>query len=139
MTTLGSKELIELSFCIFMAIIYALMSYNISTSKREAFKMCITYDNMQFFNWDEDKEIANEKKHGISFREAASVFKDPNILIKPDVDHSDDEDRFIIIGLSDKPRLLVVCHCYRESDTIIRIISARKATVNESIAYGGGL
>jgi len=139
MTTLGSKELIELSFCIFMAIIYALMCYNISTSKREAFKMCITYDNMQFFNWDEDKEIANEKKHGISFREAASVFKDPNILIKPDVDHSKDEDRFIIIGLSDKPRLLVVCHCYRESDTIIRIISARKATVNESIAYGGGL
>ena len=101
--------------------------------------MIITYDNMQFFNWDEDKEIANEKKHGISFREAASVFKDPNILIKPDVDHSKDEDRFIIIGLSDKPRLLVVCHCYRESDTIIRIISARKATVNESIAYGGTL
>jgi len=96
-------------------------------------------NNLQFFSWDEDKEIANEKKHGISFREAASVFRDPNILIKRDVDHSYNEDRFIIIGLSEKPRLLVVCHCYRESDTIIRIISARKATANESAEYRGGL
>jgi len=94
---------------------------------------------IQFFSWDEDKDIANEKKHGITFREAASVFKDPNILIKSDIDHSDNEDRFIIIGLSEKPRLLVVCHCYRESDSIIRIISARKATTNESVEYRGGL
>ena len=56
---------------------------------------------------------------------------------KRDVDHSDDEDRFIIMGLSQKTRLLVVCHCYRESDTIIRIISARKATKNESVDYSG--
>jgi hypothetical protein len=101
--------------------------------------MEIPKNNLQFFSWDEDKDIANEKKHGITFREAASVFKDPNILIKSDIDHSYDEDRFIIIGLSEKPRLLVVCHCYRESDAIIRIISARKATVNESAEYRGGL
>ena len=101
--------------------------------------MSIQQINLQFFSWDEDKDIANEKKHGITFREAASVFKDPNILIKSDVDHSHDEDRFIIIGLSEKTRLLVVCHCYRESDAIIRIISARKATMNESVEYRGGL
>ena len=97
--------------------------------------MSMTFDNIQFFSWDEDKEIANEKKHGVSFKEAASVFKDPNILIKRDDDHSYNEDRFIIIGLSEKPRLLVVCHCYKESDNIIRIISARKATRNESAEY----
>jgi len=94
--------------------------------------------NLQYFNWDEDKETINIKKHGISFREAVSVFNDPNILIKHDVDHSDSEDRFIILGMSDKPRLLVVCHCYRESDKIIRIISARKATKNEGTEYRGG-
>jgi len=92
---------------------------------------------MQYFSWDEDKEILNKRKHGISFREAVSVFSDPNILIKHDIDHSENEDRFIIMGLSDKPRLLVVCHCYRESDSIIRIISARKATKNESLEYRG--
>ena len=101
--------------------------------------MSISSNNIQFFSWDEDKEAANEKKHGISFREAASVFEDPNILIKPDDDHSYDEDRFVIIGLSNKPRVLVVCYCYRESDTIIRIISARKATATECVEYGGGL
>jgi len=99
--------------------------------------MNMTFDNLQFFNWDEDKEKANEIKHGVSFREAAAVFKDLYALEKRDVDHSDDEDRFIIIGLSERPRLLVVCHCYRESDTIIRIISARKATKNESVDYRG--
>jgi len=97
----------------------------------------MSLQNLQLFNWDEDKEIANVKKHGISFREAVSIFEDPNLLIKPDVDHSNEEDRFIILGLSDKPRLLVVCHCYRESDTIIRIISARKATRHESEEYRG--
>ena len=97
----------------------------------------MSLQNLQLFNWDEDKEIANVKKHGISFREAVSVFEDPNLLIKPDIDHSNEEDRFIILGLSDKPRLLVVCHCYRESDTIIRIISARKATRHESEEYRG--
>ena len=99
--------------------------------------MNITFNNLQFFNWDEDKEKLNERKHGVSFREAATVFKDKNALVKHDVDHSDDEDRFIILGLSEQPRLLVVCHCYRESDTVIRIITARKATENESADYGG--
>ena len=99
----------------------------------------MTFDNVQFFNWDDDKEIINEKKHGVTFKEAASVFKDIHALVKRDEDHSNDEERFIIVGISEKPRLLIVCHCYRESDTIIRIISARKATKNESADYKGEL
>ena len=106
-------------------------------NRRLLAEMKITFDNLQFFTWDEDKEKVNENKHGVSFMEAATVFKDLNALVKRDVDHSVDEDRFIIIGLSEKARLLVVCHCYRESDTIIRIISARKATKNESANYRG--
>ncbi|MCL2627177.1 MAG: BrnT family toxin [Oscillospiraceae bacterium] len=93
--------------------------------------------DLQYFSWDENKEISNEKKHGVSFTEASTVFKDLNALVKRDIDHSDNEDRFIIIGLSAQSNLLVVCHCYRESDTIIRIISARKATKNESADYRG--
>jgi len=97
--------------------------------------MSESLNTLQFFNWDDDKEVANKKKHGVSFKEATSAFKDINALVKRDIDHSEDEDRFIIIGLSDRPRLLVVCHCYREGDTIIRLISARKATNKESAEY----
>jgi len=66
-----------------------------------------------------------------------TVFDDDNALYKPDISHSQSEDRFIILGFSVNPRLLVVCHCYRESDTVIRIISARKATNAEREQYGG--
>jgi len=76
-------------------------------------------------------------KHGISFYEAMTVFDDDNALYKPDRSHSDNEDRFIILGFSTNPRLLVVCHCYKESETVIRIISARKATSTEREQYGG--
>jgi len=89
------------------------------------------------FDWDENKNNANIQKHGISFYEAMTVFDDDNALYKPDVGHSQNEDRFIILGLSKSPRLLVVCHCYRESETVIRIISARKATSSEHEQYGG--
>ena len=92
---------------------------------------------VQLFNWDESKDSLNEKKHGVSFREAATVFSDENALVIPDIDHSEYEERFVIIGLSSKLRLLVVCHCFRESDTTIRLISARKATKRESELYGG--
>jgi uncharacterized DUF497 family protein len=74
--------------------------------------------------WDENKNQENIKKHKVSFEEA-------------EPEHSDKEDRFIILGLSKMLSLLVVCHCYREEDKIIRIITARKATKNESKAYGG--
>ena len=89
------------------------------------------------FDWDENKNIANIQKHGVSFYEAMTVFDDDNALYKSDISHSQDEDRFIILGLSSETRLLVVCHCYRESETVIRIISARKATNSEHEQYGG--
>jgi uncharacterized DUF497 family protein len=91
------------------------------------------------FEWDDNKNKANIRKHKIEFVEAMTVFDDDNALYKPDTDHSQDEDRFIILGISKNLRLLVVCHCYRESSTVVRIISARKATKQEWIQYGGEL
>ena len=88
------------------------------------------------FEWDENKNQKNQRKHGISFEEASSVFYDENALLRDDPDHSDEEDRFVILGLSNNANLLVVCHCYRASETVIRIISARKATKTESKFYG---
>jgi uncharacterized DUF497 family protein len=87
--------------------------------------------------WDEDKNQENIKKHKVSFQEAETVFYDSNAKIIHDPDHSDNEDRFIILGLSKLLNLLVVCHCYRENDETIRIITARKATKNEIKGYGG--
>ena len=89
------------------------------------------------FEWDEAKEKANISKHKISFQEAQTVFHDPFALIIDDPVHSASEDRFILLGLSHILKLLIVCHCYRESDEVIRIISARKATKAESSNYGG--
>ena len=87
------------------------------------------------FEWDERKNAINTQKHGISFLEAQSVFADPEALVIDDPEHSEDEERFIILGRSNKANLLTVCHCYRASDTVIRIISARKATRTESLWY----
>jgi uncharacterized protein len=87
------------------------------------------------FEWDQHKQKANIRKHGISFDEARTVFFDENALQFFDPDHSEDEDRFIMLGISFKLRTLVVCHCFRESETVIRIISARKADRNEENEY----
>lgn len=87
------------------------------------------------FEWDENKNTINTRKHKISFEEAQTVFYDAEALVIPDPEHSQDEERFIILGMSRQANLLVVCHCYRESETVIRIISARKATRNESVQY----
>ena len=87
------------------------------------------------FEWDKNKNRINQRKHGISFEEASTVFYDEEALLRDDPDHSEEEDRFIILGLSNKTNLLVVCHCYRASETVIRIISARKATKTESKFY----
>ena len=87
------------------------------------------------FEWDKKKNLSNQKKHGISFEEAQTVFVDDNALLIHDPDHSSEEDRFILLGLSAKLRMLVVCHCYRKSDDIIRIISARKAMRLEQKMY----
>lgn len=87
------------------------------------------------FEWDDNKNQTNIKKHGISFEEASSVFYDEEALIIADEEHSDDEERFVLIGFSFKANLLVVCHCCREQDSIIRIISARKANGSERNEY----
>ena len=87
------------------------------------------------FEWDENKNQINQRKHKVSFDEAKTVFEDVEALVIDDPDHSQEEDRFIILGLSNKTNLLVVCHCYRESDTVNRIISARKATTTETKQY----
>lgn len=88
------------------------------------------------FEWNQSKADRNVKKHGVSFPEARSVFFDENARLIPDPDHSEDEDRFILLGISDQVRMLVVCHCYRTNEEIIRIISARKATRAEAKTYG---
>jgi uncharacterized protein len=87
--------------------------------------------------WDEKKNRDNIMKHKVSFEEAETAFFDPNGKLINDPDHSNDEDRFIFLGLSKMLRLLVVCHCYRENDETIRIITARKATKKEIKYYGG--
>ena len=88
-----------------------------------------------YFEWDPSKNLINQKKHNISFEEAQTVFYDENALLIDDPDHSDEEDRFIFLGFSRRANLLVVCHCYRHSESVIRIISARKATRKETEAY----
>lgn len=85
--------------------------------------------------WDPHKAAANLRKHGVSFDEAKSAFHDENAKLIDDPDHSSDEERFILLGLSLSLRLIVVCHCYRGNDEIIRIISARKATARETKSY----
>ena len=90
------------------------------------------------YEWDEQKNKINIAKHGVSFEEAVTVFSDPKSILFMDWNHSFEEDRFIIIGLSDLAHVLIVCHCYRENDNIIRIISARKAEKDEEKIYEKG-
>lgn len=87
------------------------------------------------FEWDKKKEKANIKKHGVSFEEARTAFYDENAIQFYDPDHSEDEDRFILLGASYKLNTLVVCHCFRMEETKVRIISARKADKDEAMAY----
>ena len=90
------------------------------------------------FSWDNRKNKTNLKKHGISFDEAQTVFFDENAVEFFDPDHSENENRFIMLGISYRMRILVVCHCLMENDTEIRIISARKAIKKEEKVYSGG-
>ncbi len=85
--------------------------------------------------WNHGKENTNVKKHGVSFEEARTTFYDENAIQFYDPDHSNEEDRFVLLGLSLKSRILVVCHYFKESETIIRIISARKADKDEELEY----
>ncbi|MFH1742639.1 MAG: BrnT family toxin [bacterium] len=87
------------------------------------------------FEWDQAKAQANLRKHGVSFEEAQTVFFDESAIEFYEDEHAEWEDRFLLLGLSSHLRLLMVCHCYRESESVIRIISARKATSNEAKFY----
>jgi uncharacterized DUF497 family protein len=87
------------------------------------------------FEWDKSKSTINLKKHGVSFEEAKSAFSDERAKLIADPDHSEDEERFILLGYSSSMRLLLVCHCYRTDESIIRIISARKASRHEAASY----
>ena len=87
------------------------------------------------FTWDNKKAESNRKKHNVSFEEAQSVFGDYDALRIYDPDHSGEEDRFLLLGLSSLLNMLVVCHCYRDNDGLIRIISARRATKKETSTY----
>lgn len=87
------------------------------------------------FSWDDRKNETNKKKHGVSFDEAKTIFYDENAIRYFDPDHSNEEDRFLMVGVSRKLRILIVCHCFQDEDSVIRIISARKATKNEEDHY----
>ena len=89
------------------------------------------------FEWDTKKDRANQRKHGVSFAEAVSVFLDEQGILVHDPDHSEVEDRYLLLGMSSKVRLLVVCHTYRDDDRVIRLVSAWTATPQERHQYGG--
>ena len=85
--------------------------------------------------WDPRKAEANRRKHGVTFEDAQTVFADERARLIDDPDHSEEEERFVLLGLSSSLRLLVVVHCYRADGNVIRIVSARKATRDEQRFY----
>ena len=99
--------------------------YNNHINNAERKSVTIYYTG---FEWDDNKALSNIEKHNVSFEEAATVFDDAFARVIEDPDHSDQEDRFIILGASSQAKVLIVCHCYRAPGRSIRIISARKAT-----------
>lgn len=90
------------------------------------------------FEWDENKNEINKKKHGISFETAQEVFYDDNAILFDDPDHSVGEERFLIIGMTRSLKVCIVSHCYRDQDNVIRLISAREATKHERKTYEEG-
>ena len=91
------------------------------------------------FDWDERKNKLNRKKHGIWFEEAVHIFEDPQVRFFLDQEHLNEEDRFVAIGQGSESSLLVVVHCYRDTDNIVRIISARRASRKERLFYEEGI
>jgi hypothetical protein len=87
------------------------------------------------FDWDPKKAAENVKKHGVTFEEARTVFFDERAKLIDDPDHSEDEDRFVLLGVSNTLKVILVCHCYRQEGNVIRIISARKASRHETKQY----
>lgn len=99
------------------------------------YNMHMKTDGYIDFEWDDRKASANESKHGVTFDEAADAFSDPYARVIPDPDHSDLEERFVLVGMSLSARVLTVCHCERRGGSAVRIISARKSTRAEREAY----
>src|SRR5713101_1185231 len=97
------------------------------------------YLDMLRFDWDERKNKSNRIKHGVWFEEVQSVFNDPHGRLFYDPEHSEHEDRFILLGVSSAARTLIVVHCYKENDSVVRIVSARKATRKEVRFYEEGI
>lgn len=91
------------------------------------------------FDWDENKNTINKRKHGLSFEEASTVFFDEEAILFDDPEHSDEEERFLILGIATSSKVCIVCHCYKDDNSIIRIISAREATKNEEKRYAEGI
>jgi uncharacterized protein len=87
------------------------------------------------FAWDSRKARSNKAKHGVSFEEAQTVFLDENARLLDDPAHSGEEDRFVLLGFSFQARCLIVGHCYRESESVVRLISARRAVPKEEEMY----
>lgn len=87
------------------------------------------------FEWDDNKAHINIEKHDVTFEEASTVFEDEEAVLFDDPEHSEEEERFLLLGMSNRTKMLIVCHCYRGEDDIIRIISARKATKKEAKQY----
>ena len=129
------EKLTDPQHCLFAASDFSIFFPHDLTMSLE-YNYNIIMENIRFV-WDEAKNKINIKTHKISFEEAKTVFFDPGAKVIHDPDHSIEEDRFIILGLSKSLNILVVCHCYRENDGIIRIFSARKATKKERRQYGG--
>lgn len=94
--------------------------------------------NELYFEWDPKKAESNKAKHGVSFEDARTVFYDERALVIPDPDHSNVEERFVIMGMSALSRVLVVVHCFRSNNNVIRIISARRAGTKEVKPYVKG-
>ncbi len=94
----------------------------------------VVMSNIQF-DWDQKKAAENVKKHGVTFEEARTVFFDERAKLIDDPDHSEDEDRFVLLGVSNTLKVILVCHCYRQEGNVIRIISARKASRHETKQY----
>ena len=94
---------------------------------------------MCYFDWDQNKNRINLEEHGITVEEASTVFFDDRAILFDDPEHSIDEYRFLLLGMSETAKVCIVCHCYRESDTVIRIISARQATRKEEQRYVRGI
>ena len=125
----------KITICLATSILVSIFCLRSQVSLKKLHRSYNQDMNDLSFEWNERKAAENIKKHGVSFDEAKSVFVDERAKLIDDPDHSYNEDRFVILGISSVLRMLLVCHCYRSDGNVIRIISARKASAKESKSY----